>query len=94
LTGVFEVRKKQQREAKQRVARYNVMNALREICKDWERPISAGEFARECGIARNTARKQLEDVVKAGFAWAVKTRRGDVRATYYRPTIDFSGGEQ
>lgn len=81
-----------QNEQKRRVARHYASYALREICDYWQRPVSAGEFAREQGLARNTGATRLKDLVKHGFAQAVKVRHGNVTATYYQPAgVMFTG---
>lgn len=38
------------------------------ICSETGRPVSAGEFARVAGVARNTARRRLLALVVAGLA--------------------------
>lgn len=57
---------------------------LREINIAMLRHVTAGEFAKEFGVARNTARKLLERMLLEGAIMAYTDRaKNGVNATYY-----------
>ena len=83
---------RKQNEQKRRVQRHYASYALREICDYWQRPVSAGEYAKEQGLSRNTGDARLKDLVKSGFAQAVKVQRGNVKSVFYQPAgVMFTG---